>query len=174
MHASAKITESTLHAAADYAAEFLRGLDGRPVNATSDVESLRQLLDFPMTADGMAPSEVISKLVQAVDGGLLGMQSGRFFGWVIGGALPSALAADWLTSAWGQNSALFASSPAASVVEEVAGPFNARSHKSTPGRSKIRAQYSGTPGSIESKIVMAYGGPSWDRTRDLMLIKHAL
>lgn len=49
------------------------------------------------------------------------MPGGRFFGWVIGGSLPSALAADWLTSTWNQNAVLYASSPAAAVVEEVVG-----------------------------------------------------
>ncbi|MEM7316532.1 MAG: aminotransferase class V-fold PLP-dependent enzyme, partial [Planctomycetota bacterium] len=49
--------------------------------------------------------------------------SGRFFAWVIGGSLDSALAADWLTSTWDQNAALFSCSPAAAVVEEVAGEW---------------------------------------------------
>ena len=54
-------------------------------------------------------------------GGLMGMDSGRFFGFVIGGALPAALAADWLVTAWDQNTGLFAPSPATSVIEEIAG-----------------------------------------------------
>lgn len=49
------------------------------------------------------------------------MASGRFFAWVIGGALPSALAADWLTATWDNNAALHACGPASSVVEDVAG-----------------------------------------------------
>ena len=52
---------------------------------------------------------------------MLGSAGGRFFGWVIGGVLPAAMAADWLTSAWQQNAALYACSPAASVVEETVG-----------------------------------------------------
>src|SRR4051794_36353231 len=54
-------------------------------------------------------------------GGLMGMGSGRFFGFVIGGAVPASLAADWLVTAWDQNTGLFAPSPATSVIEEVAG-----------------------------------------------------
>src|SRR5262249_31119078 len=45
------------------------------------------------------------------------------FGWVIGGVVPSALAADWLTTAWDQNAGLYAAGPAAAVVEEVAGAW---------------------------------------------------
>jgi len=48
---------------------------------------------------------------------------GRFFGWVVGGALPSALAADWLTATWDQNAGLYAAGPAAAIVEEVAGAW---------------------------------------------------
>ena len=54
-------------------------------------------------------------------GGLMGMGSGRFFGFVIGGAVPASLAADWLVTAWDQNTGLFAPSPATSVMEEIAG-----------------------------------------------------
>src|SRR6185295_10688147 len=53
----------------------------------------------------------------------LGSAGGRFFGWVIGGALPAALGADWLTTAWDQNAGLYACGPAAAVVEEVAAAW---------------------------------------------------
>jgi glutamate/tyrosine decarboxylase-like PLP-dependent enzyme len=64
---------------------------------------------------------VIAHLVEDVREGLTGSAGGRFFGWVIGGSLPAALAADWLTSTWDQNAGMFAVSPAAAVVEEVVG-----------------------------------------------------
>ncbi len=69
----------------------------------------------------MDPVRVIEELVRDVKGGILGMPGGRFYAWAIGGSLPAALAADWLTSAWDQNAALYACSPAAAVVEEVVG-----------------------------------------------------
>jgi hypothetical protein len=60
-------------------------------------------------------------MVAGASRGLTGTQPGRFFGWVIGGGLPSAMAADRLTTAWDQNAGIHAASPAASVAEEVAG-----------------------------------------------------
>jgi glutamate/tyrosine decarboxylase-like PLP-dependent enzyme len=78
---------------------------------------------MPLADTGLDPAKVISDLVQGVAGGINNSAGGRFFGWVIGGSLPSALAADWLTSAWDQNAGLYACAPAAAVVEEVAGKW---------------------------------------------------
>jgi len=100
---------------------FLSNLDRAPVGATVDVETLRQQLTKPLANTGLPPEQVITELVSDVAGGLIGSTGGRFFAWVIGGSVPAALAADWLTSTWDQNAALYATSPAAAVVEEVAG-----------------------------------------------------
>ncbi|GAB3923885.1 aminotransferase class V-fold PLP-dependent enzyme [Kribbella albertanoniae] len=72
---------------------------------------------------GMTAEDVIDELVRDVDGGLLGSAGGRFFGWVIGGGVPAALAADWLTATWDQNAALYACGPAEAVIEEITGAW---------------------------------------------------
>ncbi|MBV9264232.1 MAG: aspartate aminotransferase family protein [Candidatus Eremiobacteraeota bacterium] len=113
----------TLMFAAERAIEFLEGLDRQPVGAVAGADEMRARFGQRLPAEGVDARTAVERLVAAVDGGLLGMPSGRFFAWVIGGALPSALAADWLTSAWGQNAVMFASSPAASIVEDVAGAW---------------------------------------------------
>ncbi len=104
-----------------HAANFLEGLNARSVAATVDAATLRQRLGAALGNSGIPAEQVIDDLVAATEGGHLGSAGGRFFAWVVGGALPSALAADWLTSTWDNNAALYACGPAASVVEEVAG-----------------------------------------------------
>ena len=105
------------------AIRFLESLDQMSVAATADVYQLREQLTKPLADDGIDPQRAVAELARDVNGGLLGSAGGRFFGWVIGGVLPAALAADWLTSAWQQNAALYACSPAAAVVEEIVGEW---------------------------------------------------
>jgi glutamate/tyrosine decarboxylase-like PLP-dependent enzyme len=112
-----------LEVALRHAQAYLAELGARPAGATADLETLRRLLGKPLTERGVAPDAVIDELVRDVSAGLLGSAGGRFFGWVIGGSLPAAVAADWLTTIWDQNAALYACSPAAAVAEEVAGSW---------------------------------------------------
>ncbi len=114
---------AALHRALHHATEYLAGLDGRPVHATADLDSLRVRLGGNVPEFGTDPAQVIDDLVTATAGGHLGCAGGRFYAWVIGGGLESAVAADWLTSTWDQNAALYACGPAAAVVEEVAGAW---------------------------------------------------
>ena len=74
----------------------------------------------PISEAGSDPTAVIEWLADAADPGLVASAGPRYFGFVIGGSSPTALAADWLTSAWDQNAGLFVDPPAAAVAEEVA------------------------------------------------------
>ena len=71
----------------------------------------------------MPAADVVDLLARTAEPGLMAMPSGRFFGWVIGGTLPSALAADWLVSAWDQNAGLRYATPAMAAIEESAGTW---------------------------------------------------
>ncbi|HLJ48007.1 MAG TPA: pyridoxal-dependent decarboxylase [Bryobacteraceae bacterium] len=113
----------TLTVAAELAIRYLENLDSAPVAARANASTLRERLARPLGDAGIPPEQVVADLVRDVEDGILGSTSGRFFAWVLGGALPAALAADWLTSVWDQSSTLAASGPAAAVVEEIAGEW---------------------------------------------------
>jgi glutamate/tyrosine decarboxylase-like PLP-dependent enzyme len=113
----------TLTLALNHALDHLAPRDNRSVSATATLAALRQKLDLPLNESGIDADTVLNELVAGVEGGIIDSAGGRFFGWVIGGSLPAALAADWLTSAWDQNAGLYACAPAASVVEETAGQW---------------------------------------------------
>jgi glutamate/tyrosine decarboxylase-like PLP-dependent enzyme len=108
-----------LQRTADLAADFLDSLDERPVFPETSVEELRTALGGTLPDRPVDPQQVLEELAAAADQGIVAMPSGRYFGFVIGGGLPAALAADWLTSAWDQNAGLYVGGPAASVVEQV-------------------------------------------------------
>jgi glutamate/tyrosine decarboxylase-like PLP-dependent enzyme len=103
------------------AARWIDGLDRRPVAATATMAELRARFGGAMPVKGSDPGEVVASLVRDADDGLSASSGGRFFAWVIGGGLESALAADWLVTAWDQNAGMYGTSPSASVIEETAG-----------------------------------------------------
>ncbi|QMW65460.1 aspartate aminotransferase family protein [Mumia sp. ZJ1417] len=112
---------SPLDAAHAQARRFLDGLDARPVWPTASYEEMLAALGGPLPEDGADADEVVETLARTADPGLAAIAGGRFFGFVIGGALPAALGADWLTSIWDQNGALTSLTPAAAAAEQTAG-----------------------------------------------------
>ena len=118
---SAAVTEALLDQVVQQTHEFLGALGDGRVGTRVTAEELRRQLEAPLSEQPQDPAAVVGDLIRAAQPGLTLMSSGRYFGFVIGGSLPVALAADWLTSAWDQNAGLFAPTPAASVVEEVVG-----------------------------------------------------
>ncbi len=115
--------EPVLQRACGHALQYLKNLVHAPVGVTASLAELRHRLCHPLPNSGMDASKVIDDLVKQVSGGIMGNTSGRFFGWVVGGTLPAALAADWLTTIWNQNAALFACAPAEAVIEELCGTW---------------------------------------------------
>jgi glutamate/tyrosine decarboxylase-like PLP-dependent enzyme len=114
---------SPLERAMHHSLAHLDSLAAAPVGASASLETLRARLARPLNREGMDAGAVIDELVADSAGGITGNAGGRFFGWVIGGSLPAALAADWLTAAWDQNAASYACAPAEAVIEEVCGAW---------------------------------------------------
>ena len=110
-----------LQQALAHSLSYLGGLDERPVGATDSLAELRARVDQALPDAGLSSEKVVDELVKRVGNGLNDSAGGRFFAWVIGGGLPAALAADWLTSAWDQNAGMYSVAPAAAVVEETVG-----------------------------------------------------
>jgi glutamate/tyrosine decarboxylase-like PLP-dependent enzyme len=105
---------------AEIAADHLESVPDRHAGPLAGFDELRAALGGPLPGDGVAPEQVVEELARGAAPGLVASPGPRYFGFVTGGALPAALAADWLASAWDQNSFSAVSSPAASVAEEVA------------------------------------------------------
>ena len=110
-----------LNAAAAHAERFLLALDERPVEARANASRIRETLGAALAERGEDPEAVIEALAVGADDGIVASAGPRHFGFVIGGALPAALAADWLVSAWDQCAAFHSLSPAAAAIEEIVG-----------------------------------------------------
>ena len=115
---SAALDRAHLHAL-----DWLASLEDRPVPPQASIDEVASALGTTLPDGGSAPAEVVDRLAEACEPGLTAMGSGRFFGFVIGGTHPAALATDWLVSAWDQNSGLRRVTPAHSAVEDVASAW---------------------------------------------------
>jgi glutamate/tyrosine decarboxylase-like PLP-dependent enzyme len=106
--------------AAERAARYLEELDRRGVAPTPEAIERLAALDVPLSDAPANPAEVLAELDAICSPATMAMAGRRFFGFVIGGALPATVAANWLATAWDQNSALAAITPATDRLEEVA------------------------------------------------------
>lgn len=123
--AARAVTDRTrsLDTAVAHARRFLDGLDNRHVDATVSATALRGVLGGPMPERGEDPDVVIDALATGADPGLVASAGPRHFGFVVGGSVPAALAADWLVCAWDQDPAFHSLSPAGAAIEEIAGEW---------------------------------------------------
>ncbi|MDX6656592.1 MAG: hypothetical protein QOH62_1385 [Solirubrobacteraceae bacterium] len=110
-----------LEFAARRGAEFVASLPERHVGWKAEAPELREALGGPLPEGPTDPQDVLRTLADGADPGIVASGSPRYFGFVIGGALPVALAADLLATHWDQNAGGYACGPATSVIEEVAG-----------------------------------------------------
>jgi glutamate/tyrosine decarboxylase-like PLP-dependent enzyme len=125
-HLSGEVERTTSHErtrglreAAAHAERFLLGLDERPVTAAVNAGALHPVLGGPLPDKGAPAEAVVDALATGADPGIVASAGPRYFGFVVGGALPAALAADWLVSAWDQDAAFHSLSPAAAAIEEI-------------------------------------------------------
>ncbi|MEO6144617.1 MAG: aminotransferase class V-fold PLP-dependent enzyme [Dermatophilaceae bacterium] len=110
---------AALDRAHQHALDWLSSLDERPVPPQASIDQVVQALGAVLPEEGSDAAEVVDLMAAACGPGLTAMPSGRFFGFVIGGTHPAALAADWMVSAWDQNCGLRRVTPAHSAVEDV-------------------------------------------------------
>jgi glutamate/tyrosine decarboxylase-like PLP-dependent enzyme len=111
-------TRSLLQRASEIACDYLDEVPGRRVPALATTDELLPVFGGPLPQEPQDPLRVLESLAAAAGPGLTTTSSPRFFGFVIGGTYPVAIAADWLTSAWDQNGGLREVTPALSAARE--------------------------------------------------------
>jgi glutamate/tyrosine decarboxylase-like PLP-dependent enzyme len=112
---------AALAAAAAHARAWLASVPSRPVPPSRTADELAKAFGEFVPDGPTDPAAVVDLLNEVGQDGLMTIASGRFFGWVMGGTLPAALAADWLVSAWDQNAGLRFATPGVVAAEEAAG-----------------------------------------------------
>ena len=123
MSAKGEIYKSVLAVAAKHSQEWLDSISVRGVNPQRNADEIKTGLGTVLPDEPTDPAVVVERLAEIGEAGLMSMASGRFFGWVIGGTLPAALGADWLVSAWDQNSATRVATPTTAAAEEIASQW---------------------------------------------------
>lgn len=109
--------------AAELAAEFRAGIGARRQGPSASYHEMREIFRAPVPETGADPLGVIEDLARRAESGLQAVTGPRFFGWVMGASHPAGVAADFLTSAWGQNCGNHLAMPAAAAVEEIAAQW---------------------------------------------------
>lgn len=94
-----------------------------PAAPAASTQELRDLFDIGLPDDGRNGAAVIDNLIAAGSRGLVPNTHSNFFAWVMGASHPVGVAADILTSAWGQNAGIYRTAPAAAIAEEVAAKW---------------------------------------------------
>ncbi len=123
MSSKGEIYGNVLGVAAKYSQKWLNSIPSRGVNPKKNANEIKVDLGTELPDGATDPAIVIEHLAKAGEAGLMAMGSGRFFGWVVGGTLPAALAADWLVSAWDQNSPSRIATPTTAAAEEIAAKW---------------------------------------------------
>jgi glutamate/tyrosine decarboxylase-like PLP-dependent enzyme len=116
-------TDSLLEHARMLASTYLGDQPTRHVGARASREELLAALQQPLAGQGESGESVLDLLASQAGRGTIASGSPRYFGFVIGGTYPVALAADWLAATWDQNAGIYATSPLSAVVEEIAADW---------------------------------------------------
>ncbi len=112
--------KNLLKKTAERATNYLEGLPARSVAPQQDSVAKLSVLKELLPEQGTDPESVVQLLDETVSPATMAMAGPRFFGFVIGGALPATLAANWLANTWDQNSVLANVTPGTALVEEIA------------------------------------------------------
>jgi glutamate/tyrosine decarboxylase-like PLP-dependent enzyme len=114
------IMKELLQDAAERAARYLEELPIRSVAPGEEATRRLREFDEPLPDCPSTPQSVLDMLDTIGSPGTMAMAGPRFYGFVVGGSLPAALACNWLAAAWDQNSALYNVTPATAALEQIA------------------------------------------------------